>query len=85
MPDPLGIPLRARSTRRLMFDLQFLAFQADITRVSTLLLAAENSRTNYAEIGLTGHYSTSHHGNNPETLKKYSKLTATTYRCSPSS
>jgi hypothetical protein len=53
-----------------MFDLQFLAFQADITRVSTLLLAAENSRTNYAEIGLTGHYSTSHHGNNPENLKK---------------
>ena len=37
-------------------------------------LAAENSRTNYAEIGLTGHYSTSHHGNNPENLKKYSKL-----------
>ena len=35
-----------------MFDLQFLAFQADITRVSTLLPAAENSRTNYAEIGL---------------------------------
>ena len=34
-----------------MFDLQFMAFQADITRVSTLLLAAENSRTNYAEIG----------------------------------
>ena len=57
-----------------MFDLQFLAFQADITRVSTLLLAAENSRTNYAEIGLTGHYSTAHHGNNPENLKKYSKL-----------
>jgi hypothetical protein len=53
-----------------MFDLQFLAFQADITRVSTLLLAAENSRTNCAEIGLTGHYSTSHHGNNPENLKK---------------
>ena len=64
-----------------MFDLQFLAFQADITRVSTLLLAAESSRTNYAEIGLTSHYSTSHHGNNPENFKKYSKVNRYDVRC----
>jgi hypothetical protein len=57
-----------------MFDLQLLAFQADITRVSTFLLAAENSRTNFAEIGLPSHHSTSHHGNNPDNLKKYSKI-----------
>ncbi len=71
---PLGIPATVKEHAALMFDLQLLAFQADITRVSTFLLAAENSRTNFAEIGLPSHHSTSHHGNNPDNLKKYSKI-----------
>ena len=58
-----------------MFDLQVLAFQADITRVSTLMLAREISSQTYAEIGLPdGHHSISHHGNNPEKQTNYAKL-----------
>jgi hypothetical protein len=72
---PLGIPTTVKEHAELMFDLQLLAFQADITRVSTLMLAREISGTTYEEIGLPdGHHSISHHGNNPEKIKNYTKL-----------
>ena len=59
----------------LMFDLQVLAFQADITRVSTLMMARENVNRPYPEIGLPeSHHSMSHHGDNPEKMKNYAKL-----------
>ena len=59
----------------LMFDLQVLAFQADITRVSSLMMARENVNRSYPEIGLPeAHHSISHHGNNPEKMKGYTKL-----------
>jgi hypothetical protein len=71
MPDrPLGIPLTCKEHAAADVRPPVPGVPGHITRVSTLLLAAENSRTNYAEIGLTGHYSTSHHGNNQENLKK---------------
>ena len=58
-----------------MFDLQVLALQADITRVSTLMMARENVNRAYPEIGLPeAHHSISHHGNNPEKMKNYAKL-----------
>jgi hypothetical protein len=58
-----------------MFDLQVLAFQADITRVTSLMLARENVNRSYNEIGLPeAHHSMSHHGNNPEKMAVYSKL-----------
>src|SRR5678815_3058509 len=53
VPDrPAGIPQTVKEHAELMFDLQLLAFQADITRVSTLMLAREISGTTYNEIGL---------------------------------
>jgi len=58
-----------------MFDLQALAFQADITRVSSLMMARENINRSYEEIGLPeAHHSMSHHGNNPEKMAVFSKL-----------
>ena len=58
-----------------MFDLQVLAFQADITRVSTFMMARENINRSYPEIGLPeAHHSMSHHGNNPEKMAAFSKL-----------
>ena len=72
---PAGEPESFREYAELMFDLQVLAFQADIARVSTFMLARENINRSYPEIGLPeAHHSISHHGNNPEKMKAYSKL-----------
>jgi hypothetical protein len=72
---PAGEPESFREYAELMFDLQVLAFQADITRVSSFMLARENINRSYPEIGLPeAHHSISHHGNNPEKMKGYSKL-----------
>jgi uncharacterized protein DUF1552 len=73
--QPVGVPPTFKEYIELMFDLQVLAFQADITRVSTLMMARENINRSYPEIGLPeAHHSMSHHGNNPEKMKAYAKL-----------
>jgi hypothetical protein len=76
IPDrPAGEPASFREYCELMFDLQVLAFQADITRVSSLMMARENITRSYNEIGLPeAHHSISHHGNNPEKMQDYTKL-----------
>ena len=72
---PAGVPETFREYAELMFDLQVLAFQADITRVSSFMMARENINRSYAEIGLPeAHHSMSHHGNNPEKMAVFSKL-----------
>jgi Protein of unknown function (DUF1552) len=71
----IGTPERFDDHAKLMFDLQHLAFQADITRVSTFMYGAEQRARMYPEIGLNeSHHSMSHHGNSPESLAKYTKL-----------
>src|SRR4030095_1471806 len=71
----MGVPERFDDHARLMFDLQHLAFQADITRVSTFMYGAEQRARMYPEIGLNeSHHSMSHHGDNPDNLAKYAKL-----------
>ncbi|OLE85259.1 MAG: hypothetical protein AUF76_01300 [Acidobacteria bacterium 13_1_20CM_2_65_9] len=73
--QPAGVPETFKEYIELMFDLQVLAFQADITRVSTLMMARENVNRPYPEIGLPeSHHSMSHHGDNPEKMKNYAKL-----------
>jgi len=73
--QPVGVPATFREYAELMFDLQVLAFQADITRVSTFMMARENINRSYPEIGLPeAHHSMSHHDNNPDKLKSYAKL-----------
>ena len=72
---PAGVPETFKEYAEVMFDLQVLAFQADITRVSSFLMARENVNRSYSEIGLPeAHHSMSHHGNNPEKMAVYSKL-----------
>lgn len=80
MPDlsrPIGVPSAYADHVKLMFDLQVLAMQADITRVLTFQLAREASTRTYPEVGVTeAHHPTSHHGNDPEKLAKLAKINA---------
>ena len=72
---PTGIPERFDQHVGLMYELQRLAFQADVTRVFTLMLGRELNFRSYPEIGITeGHHGLSHHGDNPEQMAKYAKL-----------
>ncbi len=74
---PLGAPDKFEDHIRLMFDLQVLAFQSDITRVTTLMFAGERSGRSYPQIGVPdSHHSVSHHDNNPEKLAKVAKIDA---------
>jgi hypothetical protein len=60
-----------------MFDLQVLAFQADITRVITFQMAREVSTQTYPQIGVPEpHHPTSHHSNDPVKLAKLAKINA---------
>jgi Protein of unknown function (DUF1552) len=76
VPDqPVGIPATTKEYLELLFDLQALAFEADITRVSTLMMARENTSRAYPEIGVPdAHHSISHHDNNPTKLAAYAKI-----------
>ena len=76
VPDrPVGVPDTFREYAELMFDLQVLAFQADITRVTSFMMARENINRSYNEIGLPeAHHSMSHHGNNPDKMRDFAKL-----------
>ena len=78
MPDldrPVGVPAAFADHAKLMFDLQILAFQADITRVITFQMTRELSNRTYPEIGVAdAHHPTSHHGNDPEKVEKISKI-----------
>jgi hypothetical protein len=72
---PVGVPETFKEYAELMFDLQVLAFQADITRVTSFMMARENINRSYNEIGLPeAHHAMSHHGNNPEKMAVFSKL-----------
>jgi len=80
MPDlnrPIGAPSAYGDHAKLMFDLQVLAWQADITRIITFQLAREASTRTYPEVGVPeAHHPTSHHGNDPEKLGKLAKINA---------
>jgi hypothetical protein len=74
---PLSVPAVWEDHVRLMFDLQVLAWQADITRVVTFQLAREASTRTYPQIGVPDpHHPVSHHANNPEKLAKLAKINA---------
>ena len=78
LPDldrPMSVPPDYADHARLMFDLQVLALQADVTRVITFQLARETSTRTYPEIGVFDpHHPTSHHGNDPEKIAKIAKI-----------
>jgi hypothetical protein len=78
LPDrdrPSGVPAAYADHARLMFDLQLLALQGDITRVITFQLARETSNRTYNEIGVSEpHHPLTHHGNDPEKIAKVAKI-----------
>ena len=80
MPDldrPAGVPAAYADHARLMFDLQVLAMQADVTRVMTFQLARETSNRTYPEIGVPDpHHPLTHHGNDAEKIAKMQKINA---------
>ena len=80
LPDldrPVGVPAAYADHARLMFDLQVLALQGDVTRVVTFQLARETSNRTYPEIGVPDpHHPLSHHGNDPAKIERMSKINA---------
>ena len=80
LPDldrPVGVPASYADHARLMFDLQLLALQGDVTRVITFQLARETSNRTYTEIGVADpHHPLTHHGNDPEKIARMAKINA---------
>jgi hypothetical protein len=77
LQQPAGIPPDYDDHAKLMFDLQVLAYQADLTRVITFMMARELSGRGYPQIGVSdAHHSISHHANDPDKLEPYSKINA---------
>jgi len=75
MERPLGVPDSYREHAQLMFDLQLLALQGDITRVISFQLARETSTRTYPEIGVNeAHHALTHQGNNPEKVALVAKI-----------
>jgi hypothetical protein len=73
---PLGIPDDFDEHMTITYDLMRLAFQGDITRVFTFMVGHEGSGRSYAHIGIPEpHHPVSHHGDTPEGIAKYAKLT----------
>ena len=72
---PAGVPESFDEHIKLQFDLQALAFQGDITRVSTLLYARDLSARVYPESGMRGSFhGASHHAEDPKKIADYAKL-----------
>jgi hypothetical protein len=76
LPDvPAGIPQTFQAHLDLMFDLQVLAFQAEITRVSTLMFARELSNVTYPESGVRDPFhNLSHHSNDRANMERFAVL-----------
>src|SRR5437764_10222828 len=72
---PVGVPAAYADHARLMFDLQVLALQGDVTRIVTFQLARETSNRTYPEIGVPDpHHPLSHHGNDPAKIARMAKI-----------
>ena len=73
--QPAGIPATYEEHAKLMFDLLLLAYQTDLTRVSTYMMAREISGRTYPEIGVPdSHHPTSHHRDDPTLYEKVAKI-----------
>jgi len=75
MEQPLGAPPVFEDHLALMYDLQLLAFQSDLTRVITFMIGKEQSARPYPQIGVPeAHHPLSHHNDFPELVAKMSKI-----------
>jgi hypothetical protein len=73
--SPTGIPDDHQEHSKLMFDLMTLSFQANITRISTFMMAREVSYRTFPMLGISeGFHPASHHQNNPDRLENLTKI-----------
>jgi len=73
--QPVGVPSDYAEHAKLMMDLLALAYQTDLTRVSTFMLAREVSAHAYPEIGVSdSHHPLSHHQDEPAKLERLHKI-----------
>lgn len=72
---PVGIPDDFEEHLKLLWDLQVLAYQAEVTRISTLLYSHETSGTVYPKSGVReGFHNASHHSNNRKNMDQFAVL-----------
>jgi hypothetical protein len=72
---PAGIPFEYAAYVKLMFDLQVIAFESDLTRVTTMMLGREGSVRVYPEIGVPDpHHPLTHHRGHPDFIEKVTKI-----------
>ncbi len=72
---PSGIPSTFAAHAKLMYDLQAVAFQTGLTRVSTFMYTREGSPQAYPEIGIhDGHHPLSHHRGNKDNIEKVTQI-----------
>jgi len=75
VPAPLGVPEAFEDHAALMFDLLAVAYQADLTRVFTYMMAREASQRTYPVLSIPEtHHDVSHHGNQPEKMALHAKI-----------
>jgi len=74
-PVPAGIPESFEEHVKVMYDLLVLAYRANVTRVSTFMVARETSNRTYPQLGVPdAHHEISHHQNVPDAIKKNVKI-----------
>ena len=75
MDRPEGIPIDFAEHLRLLFDLQTVAFQTDLTRITTLMVGREGSNRTYREIGVPGaHHGLTHHQGDQNKIEHISRI-----------
>jgi hypothetical protein len=76
LPDaPVGVPTDFNEHLDLMFDLMALAYQANLTRVATFMMAKEVSMRTFNNVGVSdAFHPLSHHGNNVANMDKLAKV-----------
>lgn len=73
--QPAGIPEKFEDHVRLLYDLQLLAYQSDLTRVITFMYGREQTGRPYPQIGVPEpHHPLTHHQNNPDKMAKCAKI-----------
>ena len=73
--QPVGVPSDYEEHAKLMMDLLTLAYQTDLTRISSFMLAREVSGRAYPEIGVSdSHHPLSHHQDEPAKLERLHKI-----------
>lgn len=73
--QPVGVPTDYAEHAKLMMDLLALAYQTDMTRISTFMMAREVSAHAYPEIGVAdSHHPLSHHQDEPAKLERLHKI-----------